>query len=83
MLYRTIITRMSRLSAALGLMSVLFFTISIPVSAQTNNTIIVTDDTGQELHFEHAPQRIVSLSPGITENLFAIGLGERVVGVSS
>lgn len=29
-----------------------------------------------------APKRIVSTSPSITETLFALGLGERVVGVS-
>lgn len=29
-----------------------------------------------------APQRIVSLVPSITESLFALGLGERVVGVT-
>lgn len=29
------------------------------------------------------PRRIVSLSPAITETLFALGLGERVVGVST
>ena len=30
-----------------------------------------------------APRRIVSTSPSITETLFALGLGDRVVGVSS
>src|SRR5262249_38300842 len=29
------------------------------------------------------PQRIVSTSPSITETLFALGLGDRVVGVST
>lgn len=29
-----------------------------------------------------APQRIVSLAPSLTETLFALGLGERVVGVT-
>ena len=29
-----------------------------------------------------SPQRVVSLSPGATEMLFAMGLGSRVVGVS-
>jgi iron complex transport system substrate-binding protein len=29
-----------------------------------------------------APQRIVSLSPSITETLFALGLGDRVIGVT-
>src|SRR5690349_16208012 len=28
------------------------------------------------------PQRIVSLAPSITESLFALGLGDRVVGVT-
>jgi iron complex transport system substrate-binding protein len=31
----------------------------------------------------NAPARIVSTSPSITETLFALGLGDRVVGVSS
>lgn len=30
-----------------------------------------------------APQRIVSMSPGITETLFALGCGNRVVGVTN
>jgi iron complex transport system substrate-binding protein len=30
-----------------------------------------------------APQRIVSLAPSITENLFALGVGDQVVGVTS
>ncbi|MFQ5443526.1 MAG: hypothetical protein ACE5EK_02805, partial [Nitrospinales bacterium] len=29
-----------------------------------------------------APQRIVSMSPSVTEILFAIGAGNRVVGVT-
>jgi iron complex transport system substrate-binding protein len=31
---------------------------------------------------EAAPQRIVSLAPSLTETLFALGLGDRVVGVT-
>ena len=27
------------------------------------------------------PQRLVALTPSITENLFALGLGDKVVGV--
>jgi len=30
-----------------------------------------------------APQRIVSLAPSVTETLFALGVGDRVVGVST
>jgi iron complex transport system substrate-binding protein len=32
-------------------------------------------------HFEAPPRRIVSLSPAYTETLFALGAGDRVVGV--
>lgn len=41
-----------------------------------------TDDMGREVTINEIPQRIVSHVPSITEMLFALGLGERVVGVS-
>jgi iron complex transport system substrate-binding protein len=41
-----------------------------------------TDDTGREVSIDKVPQRIVSHVPPITEILFALGLGDRVVGVS-
>ncbi len=39
-----------------------------------------TDDLGVEVTLSAPPQRIVSLAPGFTETLFAIGAGDRVVG---
>jgi len=39
------------------------------------------DDTGYTIH-DGRPERIVSLAPSNTEILFAIGAGERVVGVT-
>ncbi len=41
-----------------------------------------TDDMGREVAINEVPQRMVSHVPGITEILFALGLEERVVGVS-
>jgi len=41
-----------------------------------------TDDAGREISIEKIPQRLVSHVPSITETLFALGLGEKVVGVS-
>jgi iron complex transport system substrate-binding protein len=41
----------------------------------------VTDDLGRTFRFDAPPRRIVSLSPAYTETLFALGAGDRVVGV--
>ncbi len=43
----------------------------------------VTDDAGREVCLEAPATRIVALSPGVTELLFAAGAGERVVGAVS
>lgn len=40
------------------------------------------DDSGQWLQLKQAPQRIISLSPHITELLFAAGAGQKIVGAS-
>lgn len=44
--------------------------------------ITITDATGAELTFEQAPERIVSTSPSETEILFALGLDDKIYGVS-
>ena len=40
------------------------------------------DDVVPAAADDAAPQRIVSLAPSLTETLFALGLGDRVVGVT-
>jgi iron complex transport system substrate-binding protein len=40
------------------------------------------DDLGRSVNIEQIPQRIISLSPTNTEVLFALGLGDKVVGVT-
>jgi iron complex transport system substrate-binding protein len=39
----------------------------------------IVDDTGDRVTVPYPPQRIVSLAPGATEMLFAVGAGDRVV----
>jgi len=43
----------------------------------------VTDELGRSVSLKPRPERIISLAPSITETLFALGLGGRVVGVTS
>ena len=45
------------------------------------DAIRVRDATGSEVVLEKAAQRIISLAPHITENLFAAGAGGSIVGV--
>jgi iron complex transport system substrate-binding protein len=41
--------------------------------------VTVTDDVGRTVTFDKAPQRIISLTPGHTETLYALGVGDRVI----
>ncbi len=45
----------------------------------TTFPVTVADDDGRSVTFDHPPQRIISLSPGHTETLYALGVGDRVV----
>jgi len=42
----------------------------------------ITDDDGEQVTIPAVPQRIVTFAPSMTETLFALGVGDRVVGVS-
>ena len=46
-------------------------------------TQYVFDDLGRLVGFNGTPERIISLAPSNTEILFALGLGDKVVGVTS
>lgn len=42
----------------------------------------VVDEIGRRISIPDRPERIIALSPSLTEILFALGLGEKVVGVT-
>lgn len=54
----------------------LLFSITTMVSA----AITVIDDDGNTINMPSAAHRIVSLAPHVTELLFTVGAGERIVG---
>jgi iron complex transport system substrate-binding protein len=50
--------------------------LSLPLQA----AVTVQDDAGRTVTLEQPARRIISLAPHVTEQLFAIGAGERIVG---
>ena len=58
------------------LLSIFFLAFS-PLFVQA---VEVTDDSGKQLTLNATAMRIISLAPHVTEQLFAIGAGERIVG---
>ncbi len=55
----------------------LILLLPVAVSART-----VTDETGVTLEIPDSPQRILPLTPSLSETLFALGLDDRIVGVT-
>lgn len=51
--------------------------------AEEKKSIEITDITGRHVVLDKMPERIVSLSPTNTEIVFALGAGEKLVGVTS
>jgi iron complex transport system substrate-binding protein len=44
---------------------------------------LVTDDLGRSVTIKSVPQRIISLSPNTTEIIYALGVEDRLVGVTT
>lgn len=51
--------------------------------ANISCALTVRDETGRCVKIASTPQRIVSLAPGITETLYALGLENKIVGVTT
>jgi iron complex transport system substrate-binding protein len=65
-----------------ALLSLALVLTSCSPSGQTPVINYVFDDLGRLVAINGTPQRIVSLAPSNTEILFALGLGDKVVGVT-
>lgn len=63
---------------------ILLFSGFLAISCVENSfASAVTDETGRRVQVRPAPQRIVSLAPGISETLYALGLEDKIVGVTT
>jgi iron complex transport system substrate-binding protein len=51
-------------------------------SASATFPVTITDDDGVKVTIGAEPQRIVTFAPSMTEIVYALGLGDRLVGVS-
>jgi len=60
----------------------LFVACAPPADEVVSFPIEVTDQLGRVVKLEEVPERIISLASGNTEILFALGLGDKVVGVT-
>lgn len=77
-----------RLLTSLLLFSVLLLSLvgcKAPPNDQTNGDsypLVLTDSFDREVIIPEQPESIVSLAPSSTEILFALGLGDKVIGVT-
>jgi len=52
-------------------------------NTEAANIIKFTDDLGRVVELSKRPERIISLAPNITEIVFFLGSGEKLIGVTS
>ncbi len=54
--------------------------LALLLSANAISARVATDQTGRRVNLPDHPRRLVSIAPSITETLFEMGLGDRLVG---
>ncbi|MDD4401729.1 MAG: ABC transporter substrate-binding protein, partial [Desulfitobacteriaceae bacterium] len=71
-----------KLSLIMFLILILAAGCGVANKPEGKNFAVVTDHYDRQVVLSSAPQRIVSLSPSNTEIAFALGLGDKIVGVT-
>ena len=77
--FHTFGERWGRSEVRNGLFLILLF---LSISSNAFGATFI-DEVGHKVEVKTSPQRIISVAPSVTELLFAIGLGDRIVGVTT
>jgi iron complex transport system substrate-binding protein len=67
---------------AVLLISVSYVALTAPEEQRTEYPLPITDALGRQVTFEEVPERIISATPGNTEMIFALGLEDKLVGIT-
>jgi iron complex transport system substrate-binding protein len=69
-------------SKRVALIAILAVALPLAPVDSAQSTVTVVDDAGATVTLERPATRVISLAPHITEQLFAIGAGDRIVGTT-
>lgn len=75
--------KLSRWTAVIGIGLLVLTGCSDPSTQKTPASSTYIDDIGRTVQIVGIPQRIISLSPSNTEMVYALGLQDKLVGVTS
>jgi iron complex transport system substrate-binding protein len=78
--------RWTKMFGILATMIILISTIAGCVISPTGNnkgTMTIKDDLGRKVNITGTPEKIISLAPSVTEILYHLGLGDKVVAVDN
>jgi iron complex transport system substrate-binding protein len=67
-------------AAQVGQIVALALLLSSGLSLSTVSARVVTDQTGRRVNLPDHPRRLLSIAPSVTETLYELGLGGRLVG---
>ncbi len=57
-----------------------FLAASLTLVPGFSSARLLRDQTGRQVNVPEHPKRLISLAPSVTETLYALGLGDRLVG---
>ena len=78
----TILGLTSLIILVIGCLGLIYIQLCMAQPNLTEFPMNVVDGFGRNVTIERVPERIISLSPGNTETLFALGAGSKVIGVT-